>query len=121
MKLWTFRFYIVRMYRLREWLRRESLTLILALLLAIACANLSLAPHGLRDLLLLRHHHARLETEREREQTQQHELQATIVRLQSDDAYVQRMIRQELGYARPNELIYRFASETAVPPSANQP
>ena len=36
------------------------------------------------------------------------ELAERTQRLQSDDAYLQRLIRRELGYARPNELIYRF-------------
>jgi cell division protein FtsB len=40
-------------------------------------------------------------------------LQATIEKLQSDDAYLQRVIRKELGLARPNELIYRFANDNS--------
>jgi len=109
------------MYRLRDWLHREALTLILGVLLAIALINLAVAPHGLRDLLVLRHHRSRLEAEREQRAAQQRELQATIDRLQSDDAYIQRIIRKELGYARGNELIYRFASDSTVPNSADGP
>ena len=109
------------MYRLREWLRRESLTLILAVLLIGACINLALAPHGMRDLLLLRHHRTRLEAEREQQQATQRELQATIVRLQSDDTYLQRIIRKELGFARQNELIYKFSSESSAAASAILP
>jgi cell division protein FtsB len=36
------------------------------------------------------------------------ELAERTQRLQSDDAYLQRLIRRELGYARADELIYRF-------------
>ncbi len=36
------------------------------------------------------------------------ELAARTQRLQSDDAYLQRLIRRELGYARDDELVYRF-------------
>jgi cell division protein FtsB len=109
------------MYRLREWLRRESLTLILAVLLIVASVNLALAPHGMRDLLVLRHHRAGLEAEREQQQATQRELHATIVKLQSDDTYLQRIIRKELGFARQNELIYKFSSETSAAASASHP
>jgi cell division protein FtsB len=109
------------MYRLREWLRRESFTLILAVLLAAVSVNLALAPHGLRDLLVLRHHRAILEAQRERQQATERELQATIGKLLTDDAYVQRMIRKELGFARPNELIYKFAGETPAPLAPGAP
>ncbi len=93
----------------------------LAALLVAVCLNLALASHGLRDLLVLRHHRARLETEREHEQNQNRELDGTIANLQSDDAYLQRLIRKELGFARPNELIYRFANDNPAAPTANGP
>lgn len=109
------------MYRLRQWLRRESLTLILGALLIAVCLNFAVASHGLRDLLILRHHQARLEAEREHEQSEDRNLEATITKLQSDDAYLQRLIRKELGYARSNELIYRFAGDNAATSSPNAP
>ena len=109
------------MYRLRQWLRRESLSLILLGLLIVVCLNFALGPHGLRDFLILRHHQARLEAEREHEQSEDRDLEATIANLQSDDAYLQRLIRKELGYARPNELIYRFAGDNTAPSSPDTP
>ena len=109
------------MYRLREWLRREALTLMLAALLAAACLNLAAASHGLRDLLILRHHRARLETEREHQQSENRNLETTIAKMQSDDACIQRLIRKELGFARSNELIYRFASDNPSSSAANTP
>jgi len=99
------------MYRLRDWLRREALTLMLATLVIAGGLNLAEAPRGLRDLLVLRHHRAHLEAEREHEQAVNRDLEATIAKLQSDDAYLQRLIRKELGFAHPNELIYRFSSD----------
>lgn len=108
------------MYRLREWLRRESLSLILGAALVVVCLNCVMMSHGLRDLLVLRHHRTRLEAERERAQAENRELQATIEKLHSDDAYLQRLIRKELGFARPNELIYRFANDNSSSP-ANSP
>jgi cell division protein FtsB len=109
------------MYRLREWLRRELLTLILGTALIAVCLNFALASHGLRDLLFLRHYREHLESERERQLTEQRDLQATVTKLQSDDAYIQRLIRKELGFARPNELIYRFPNDNAPSSSANTP
>lgn len=102
------------MYRLREWLRRELLSLIFGLGLVVLCLNCVFAPHGVRDLLVLRHARAMLEAERERAQAENRDLQNTIERLQSDSAYLQRLIRKELGYARSNELIYRFANESSA-------
>ncbi len=102
------------MYRLRQWLRRESLALILGALLIAVCLNFAVASPGLRDLLILRHHQALLEAEREHEQSENHNLEATVAKLQSDDAYLQRLIRKELGYAHPNELIYWFAGDNAT-------
>jgi cell division protein FtsB len=101
------------MYRLREWLRREAVTLILGVLLIAAGLNFLMAPRGLRDLLVLRHHRARLEAERERQLADNRGLQSTLEKLQSNDAYLQRLIRKELGFARPNELIYRFTADSA--------
>jgi cell division protein FtsB len=105
------------MYRLSDWLRREALTLILAMLLIAGCLNLAVAAHGLRDLLLLQHHRTRLEAEREHEQSVNRKLEATVAKLQSNDAYLQRLIRKELGFARPNELIYRFGTDSSTAPS----
>jgi cell division protein FtsB len=106
-------FTIQKMYRLREWLRHESLALMLGVALVVVCLNCVLAPHGVRDLLVLRHARAQLEAERERVQAENRDLQGTIEKLQSDDAYLQRLIRKELGLARPNELIYRFSSDNS--------
>ncbi len=108
------------MYRLRQWLRRETLTLILGALLIGLVLDLALAPHGLRDLAVLRHHRTLLESERQHEQSENRELQTTVAKLQSDDAFIQRQIRKELGFARPNELIYRFAGDNAAT-SSNLP
>jgi cell division protein FtsB len=113
-------FTIQNMYRLREWLRRESLTLILGVALVVVCLNCVMAPHGVRDLLVLRHARAQLEAERERVQAENRDLHSNIEKLQSDDAYLQRLIRKELGFARPNELIYRFSSDNSSTP-ANSP
>ena len=65
-------------------------------------------------MLVLRHARAQLEAEREHVQAENRDLQATIEKLQSDNAYLQRLIRKELGFARSNELIYRFSSDSSA-------
>lgn len=63
---------------------------------------------GPQDLLVLRHHSSVLTEERDRLVQDNAAFRERIVRLNSDDAYLQRLIRQELGYVRPGELVYRF-------------
>jgi cell division protein FtsB len=103
------------MFRVREWLRHEALSLILGALLIATCLNAALAPRGVRDLLALRHYAQQLEAARELLQNRNHQLQSTVEKLKSDDSYIQRAIRKELGFAHSNELIYRFARESQAP------
>ncbi len=37
-----------------------------------------------------------------------HEQEQMLARLRTDPAYVERVIREQLGYARPDEFIFRF-------------
>jgi cell division protein FtsB len=96
------------MGKLSIYLRRMWLNLILSavfLLLVISCW---VAPLGPRDLVLLREHRTSLEAVRDHLIAANRELADRAQRLQSDDAYLQRLIRRELGYARADELVYRF-------------
>jgi cell division protein FtsB len=63
---------------------------------------------GPRDLLILRRHSRALIRRRDALLLDNAAFRERIARLRSDDAYLQRMIRQELGYVRPGELVYRF-------------
>jgi cell division protein FtsB len=65
---------------------------------------------GTRDLMILRQHSRRLVNERDRLLQDNAAFRKRIVRLNSDDAFLQQLIRQELGYVRPGELIYRFSN-----------
>jgi cell division protein FtsB len=96
------------MAKVRYFMRRVWLNLILGavfILLVISCIA---APLGPRDLALLRQHRTQLEATRDRLMADNAQLAMRTQRLQSDDAYLQRLIRRELGYARPDELVYRF-------------
>jgi cell division protein FtsB len=96
------------MGKLSIYLRRIWLNLILGTALALLIISGFVAPLGPRDLALLRDHRTRLETIRDRLIAENSALAERTQRLQSDDAYLQRLIRRELGYARADELVYRF-------------
>jgi cell division protein FtsB len=90
--------------------QRRWFTLILAMLLGALALNGAYGPSGPRDLLVLRQHSNALAKERDRLLADNALIQLRIARLRSDDAYLQQLIRQELGYARPGEIVYRFAN-----------
>jgi cell division protein FtsB len=69
----------------------------------------SFGSSGPRDLLVLRQRSTTLANERDSLVSDNTALRERIVRLKSDDAYLQQLIRQELGYARPGEFVFRFA------------
>lgn len=103
------------MLRLSRWLRREWLSLILAALAIAMALNCIYAPRGLGDLLFLRRHRARMEATRERLRAADVSLRTSIQKLRSDDRYLQSLIRRELGFARPGEIIYKFAADNPAP------
>jgi cell division protein DivIC len=51
------------------------------------------------------------------------EKEETLYRLRNDPAFVERMIRQRLGYAKPGELVFRFEDHDEpqpLPPSPDR-
>jgi cell division protein FtsB len=102
------------MAKLSACLRRIWLSLILGAVFAVVVISCFAAAHGPRDLMLLRQHRARLEAVRDRLNAENSKLAERTQRLQSDDAYLQRLIRRELGYARADELVYRFPAPNAA-------
>jgi cell division protein FtsB len=91
-------------------LRRWSLNLILAGLLAALIVNCLCGPQGPRDLIGLSRERARLLAENDQLRGENARLTLELEKLRSDPKYVQRLIRQELGYARPDEFVYYFRS-----------
>jgi cell division protein FtsB len=65
----------------------------------------------MRSLMKLRARRILLEAQVRQLQTSNQDLETTVQRLTSDDRYIERLIRSELGYARPEEVVYRFASD----------
>ena len=100
---------------LSQYMRREWLSLILAVVVVTLGLNCVLGQRGLRDLLILREHRTRLEHTRQELRADKAALETEVQNLRSDDLYLQRRIRRELGFARQNELIYRFKSDQHPP------
>jgi cell division protein FtsB len=96
------------MARLSSYIRREWLSLILGLILAFLVAGLLAGPQGPRDLVALRRHRRILEEKREQLLARNAALRTNVQRLSADDRFLERLIRRELGYARPNELVYKY-------------
>lgn len=98
--------------------RRQWLSLILATILSGLALNGFWGASGPRDLLILRHHRSVLARERDRLVLDNAAFREQIARLKSNDAYLQRLIRQELGYVRPGEFVYRFPKSEQPKPSS---
>lgn len=99
------------MTRLSFVLRREWLSLIFGGVLVMLLANVLLGNLGPRDLVALQSHRAALEARRDRLAADNATFRTKIQKLRSDDRYIERLIRRELGYAGPNELVYKFADD----------
>jgi len=101
------------MARLSNWLRRQWPNLILgSVLLGLIC-NALLAAMGPRDLLLLRQRRGELEAKRADLMVRKAGLETSVQNLRSNDRYLEHLIRKELGYARPDEMIYKFTGPSA--------
>lgn len=85
------------------------MNLILALVLILLVLDCLINPLGMRDLAILRQDRLQMVAKRDQMLAEKSQHETTIALLRSDDAYLQRLIREELGYVRPDELIYRFA------------
>jgi len=100
--------YDLPMRRLSLALRLQWPSLIFAILLGGLAFDGLYGSSGSRDLLVLRLHSRVLEGERDALLAENAAIRDRIVQLKSDDAYLQKLIRQELGYVRQGEFVYRF-------------
>ena len=99
--------------RLGQYLRREWLTLFLTAACGLLAVDFATGPLGMRDLMLLRERRAQLETVHRELLKSNAALKLKLGRLGKDDRYLERRIREQLGYVRPDELVYRFATESS--------
>jgi cell division protein FtsB len=100
------------MTRLSFLIRREWLSLIFGAVLVLLVVNVLVAPQGPADLLSLRQHRAELEAREANLAADNDRFRTDVQKLRSDDRYLQTMIRRELGYARPDELVYKFTGDS---------
>ena len=103
------------MSRLSFHLRRQWPSLILTGVLLILVVNGVWGPLGPRDLLTLRQHRMALEAQHQTLLARNAVLKTDIQNLRSDNRQLEHLIRRELGYARPGELVYKFAGEQPAP------
>jgi cell division protein FtsB len=96
------------MFRLSNWLVRQWPNLMLMAVLIGLLANALFSAMGPRDLILLRERRSELERQRASLTDQKAELETTVQNLRSNDRYIEHLIRRELGYARSDEVIYKF-------------
>lgn len=93
----------------------------LSTVLVALLANALLAAMGPRDLIMLRERRSELEQARADLMLQKSELETSVQNLRSNDRYIEHLIRRELGYARTDEVIYKFtgpASDSRQEPAA---
>ena len=99
------------MTRLSFLIRREWLSLIFAGVLVMMLLSALMGSLGPRDLIALQHHRGELEARRDRLAADNAMFRTQIQKLRSDDRYIERLIRRELGYARADELVYKFSDD----------
>lgn len=102
---------ILPMRRLSVGLRPKWPILIFGTALAGLALDAIGGPSGPRDLLVLRQHASALEEQRDKLRLDNTAIREHIARLTSDDNYLEQLIRQDLGYVRSGELVYRFPRE----------
>jgi cell division protein FtsB len=101
------------MTRLSFVLRREWLSLIFGGVLVLLVLSVLLGSQGPRDLVALQSHRAALEARRDQLAADNATFKTRVQKLRSDDRYIESLIRRELGYARPDELVYKFADDNS--------
>jgi hypothetical protein len=88
--------------------------------MALIC-NAALAAMGPRDLMLLRRRRTELEAKRVDLSVRKSELETSVQNLRSNDRYLEHLIRRELGYARPDEMIYKFTAPAVSSDAPSDP
>lgn len=83
---------------------------VIAVLLLIGMCYLPLINQNQR----MRAENLRLETELKKESDKSKQLQAQIDMLQNDPKTTERLAREKLGYARPDETVVRFETNAAA-------
>lgn len=94
------------------WITKGSLVTLVAL---AAVGVVSLFVPRVQELRRLQRREAEVRHEKELEEEMLRRLRRQQERLQTDPAYLERVARDELGYAKPGETIFRFVDEGETP------
>jgi len=86
---------------------------VFAILLCVT--SVVLGSRGWLDLRRMRREQASLEQEAVRLQAANARQREHLRRLDGDDAYAERVVREKLGWAKPGELVYRVRGPVAGP------
>jgi cell division protein FtsB len=105
------------MLRLKQFFYRHWPSLILGVALVALVLNGVFGPQGPRDLLLLRQRRAQFEARRAALAESNARLETIVQNLRSNNRYLERLIRSELGWVRPDEIVYKFAAIPGPRPS----
>src|SRR5258708_16026142 len=103
------------MTRLSFVLRREWLSLIFGGVLVMLILSALLGNLGPRDLVALQSHRAALEARRDQLAADNAVFRTRIQKLRSDDRYIERLIRRELGSPRPAHLLSHSPHDPHAP------
>ena len=96
-----------------NWLTKALIALVaLAVLILIGEKYLPVIQKNER----MRREIDRLETDQKKQEELYRQLRAEIEALRNDPKTVERLAREKLGYARPDETVVRFETNTASPP-----
>lgn len=89
---------------------RVSILLILGLFDVVLFSRMIWGPTGIMEYRELKRQHQALKEEIASLDAKNLAISREIRLLQSDDKYVEKMVRQKLHYLRDNEVVYLFAS-----------
>ena len=78
------------------------------LLYALLAASTLVGQHGLLHLQEIRQEHQALEAEAFTLARENVDLQDRITRLKTDDEFLEKVAREELGFVGKGEIVYRF-------------
>ena len=94
--------------RIVRWDGGQVLTAVLVVAILVALGSLVLARDGVPNLLALRRERQRLGEQAVAVLQENSALRDQIERLRSDDRFLERLARRDLGLVGPGEVVYRF-------------
>jgi cell division protein DivIC len=93
---------------MRRLLAKGVLGLLVLLLLAVAISFGTVLLQTYREYRHLQRREARLQVELENLRVEQKRQEEYLRRILEDPAFVERVVREKLGYVRPDETIFLF-------------